>query len=110
MAEGVNVDGAGMDMRPSDTSAIVETLAEAARALRQNWLGKLAEIAGLDSQLGNGPLGRQFAAEYNVSVRQLVEAVDELGGHLQKLVDFGRYSVNEYVATEQSNAQRLNNL
>jgi len=110
MAEGVNVDGAGMDMRPSAVSAIVATLAEAATSLRQAWVGKLGEIAALDSQLGNGPLGRQFAPQYNASVRQLVEAVDELGRRLQQLVDFGRYAVNEYVATEQANAQRLNNL
>lgn len=105
MADGINLDGAGIDMFPGETSSVVTGIGEAGTRFREGWLGMLGAIAALDSQLGNGPLGRVFAADYIPSVRQIVEALDELGRRLEERVRFGHYAVNEYVTTDQNAAQ-----
>ena len=111
MADGINLDGAGMDMRPGETSAIVASIQEAAATVRQAWVAALGPIAALDTQLGKGPMGRQFAAEnYNPSVQQLVAAMDQLGASLEEKAGFGAHSVREYTATEEHNAQQINNV
>lgn len=110
MADGIDVNGGGIDMYPDATSAAIAGLAKAAADFRQAWLGRLTLINGLDSQLGNGPLGQQFAPNYNNTVRQIVDGIDELGRRIEERVAFGDFAVKEYVAADQDNAQRFDNV
>ena len=111
MADGINLDGAGMDMDPGAASAIVASIQEAAATVRQDWVAALGPIAALDQQLGKGPMGEAFARDnYNPSVQQLVAAMDAYGASLEEKAGFGAYSVREYTATEEHNAQQINNV
>jgi hypothetical protein len=107
MAKGIDLDGAGVDMWPDETTKVVEAIGAAATDFRAAWLGKLGEIAALDSQLGQGPLGRTFAKDYIPAVKQIVDGLDELGRRVEDRVRFGNYAVNEYILNEQNNAQRF---
>ncbi len=105
MAEGIDLDGGGVDMFPSATSAAIAALGAAGAGFRTEWLGKLGEIAALDSQLGKGPLGRPFARQYIDAVKQIVDGLDELGRRIETRVQFGDRCVKDYVATDQENAR-----
>jgi hypothetical protein len=107
MADGVDVDGGGIDMYPDATNAALAALAGVAASFRQAWLGKLTTINGLDSQLGKGPMGRAFAPDYNASIQSIVDALDELGGRVEERVRLGTAAVGEYIKADQDNAQRF---
>jgi hypothetical protein len=105
VAEGIDLNGGGVDMFPSATSSAMASLGAAGAGFRAEWLGKLGEIAAIDSQLGKGPLGRPFARQYIDAVKQIVDGLDELGRRIETRVDFGNRCVREYVATDQENAR-----
>ncbi|MBB4906427.1 hypothetical protein [Actinophytocola algeriensis] len=110
MADGVDVDGGGIDMYPDAAAAAVAALAATAANFRQAWLAELGKINGLDSQLGKGPMGRDFAPQYNNVIRQIVEALDELGRRIEERVTFGNFAVAEYRKADDDNAQRFDSV
>jgi hypothetical protein len=107
VADGIDLNGAGIDMFPSATSAAVAALGKAGTDFRTEWLGELGKIAALDSQLGQGPLGRPFARQYIDAMKQIVDGLDELGRRIETRVTFGNNCVRDYVATEQENTRLM---
>ncbi|OLR95292.1 hypothetical protein [Actinokineospora bangkokensis] len=101
---GIDRDGGGIDMFPDLTEAAVDAIGQAGSALDAQWRGKLGEIAGLDSQLGNGPMGVAVAGQYNPSVDQITAGMDQTRDAVTQSVDLGHRCVGIYVQADQQSA------
>lgn len=104
---GIDRDGAGIDMYPDATARIMADLVKAAADVKSGWDALIGAIAGLDGQLGNGPLGRPMVQPYNDGVRQVREGVDQVWGQVDHLATTGTRAVADYRAADDSAAQNF---
>jgi hypothetical protein len=104
---GIDRDGAGIDMYPSATARIMADLAKAAADVKSGWEAHIGVIAGLDGQLGHGPLGRPMVKQYNDGVRQIREGVDQVQGQVDHLSTTGTQAVADYRAADAASAQNF---
>ncbi|KOV87235.1 hypothetical protein [Nocardia sp. NRRL S-836] len=105
---GVDADGGGIDMYPGRAAPIMADLTKAASDVKTSWDRAIGKIAGLDSQLGNGPLGRPMVHQYNEGVKQVREGgVDLVQPQAEQLAAHGTKTVPEYVAADQGSAKNF---
>lgn len=98
---GVDIDGAGIDMVPGRAAPIMADLTQAAADAKTGWEQAIGKIAGLDAQLGNGPLGRPMVQQYNDGVKQVREGgVDLVQPQAEQLAAHGTKAVPDYVAAD----------
>ena len=94
----VNVNGAGgIDMYPDDTYAAAQTVQSAGTTFGQVWQSLHAGIQAAEQQLGNGPMGRNFAAGYNAFEASVVPAVDNAEKLFNGLGQLGAQGVQYYL-------------
>lgn len=98
----VNRDG--MHMYTDDMSVAMNALVAAGK-IEGRWKYQYGVILGLESQLGKGPLGRAFAADYNPSAEQIVGSADSLAGAPEQMAQTGRDCVQNYLTAEDRNTQ-----
>lgn len=104
---GIDRDGGGIDMFPDLTTGVVTQLGKAGEKVETAWRARLGEIAGLDGQLGNGPLGVLIAEEYNPAAEEIVRGMDDTRASVVESVDVGHRCVGIYVETDQRSAQNF---
>lgn len=106
---GVNADGVGgIDLYPQAAGAVMDAVTAAGEELRGGWAAHLALNAALDSQLGNGPLGRAIAGQYNEAVANLREGIDAMTQRIDDLGRSGGDAVRMYATTDQRTGQHYN--
>ncbi|WP_326549389.1 hypothetical protein [Micromonospora sp. NBC_01813] len=93
-----------MQMYTDDMSVAMNALAAAGK-IEGRWKNQYDVILGLESQLGNGPLGRAFAADYNPSAEQIVGSADSLVAAPEQMAQNGRDCVQTYLTAEDRNTQ-----
>lgn len=103
---GIDLNGAGIDMYPGRTDALVSALGAAQGALDEGWEITFGQIETLDGQLGRGPMGRAFAAQYNPAETQIVDGMTTVKGHVDELATEGHTAVQDYVRTDQLLAEQ----
>lgn len=105
---GISRSGAGTDMVPRLASPIMADLTTVAAKVKTDWNALIGKIAGLDSQLGNGPLGRPMVKQYNEAVKQVREGgVDLVQPQAEQLAAHGTKAVPEYIAADRESAQNF---
>ncbi|HEY0448961.1 hypothetical protein [Actinophytocola sp.] len=105
--DGISRDGAGIDMFPEETEAVMSQLGTAGAALHTAWQGKLGEIAALDSQLGRGPLGEAAERDYTPVVDNVVGNMNDLKSRVENKVDIGHRAVRLYVEQDRASKQNF---
>lgn len=104
--DGLDADGVGgIDIQPEAAAAMMAAIATAAENMRTAWAASLGTIVALDSQLGHGPLGRDFAANYNPSVAGIRENVDLMQQSVENLASVGAKIVQSYTNADQRAGQ-----
>jgi hypothetical protein len=79
---------------------VMAALQATATALSAEWTLRGEEIATLDGQLGNGPLGRAIAADYNAAVQAIREGADQTVERVSQLGEVGTAIVRMYRETD----------
>jgi hypothetical protein len=97
---GVDVDGAGIDMYPMPAAKMMQDIAAAVTTAKSQWSSANGRILALEGKLGNGPMGRPVAAQYNPTVKQIREFMTEMLERVQKLSDSGTKAVPIYVTAD----------
>ncbi len=104
---GIDLNGAGIDMYPAQADGLVTAVGTAQSTLDAAWQPKLGQIMALSGQLGRGPMGRALAAQYNPAETQIVDGMATLKTRVDELVADGHAAVQDYVRTDQQQAQRF---
>jgi hypothetical protein len=104
---GIDRDGGGIDMFPDLTTAVVTQLGRAGENLETEWQARLGEIAGLDSRLGNGPLGVLIAEQYNPAVDEIVRGMADTRASVVESVDIGHRCVGIYLEADRQSARNF---
>lgn len=104
---GIDLNGAGIDMYPAQTDGLVTAVGTAQSTLDGAWKPKLDQIMALSGQLGKGPMGRALAAQYNPAEKQIVDGMTTVKTRVDELVTDGHAAVQDYVKTDQQQAQRF---
>ncbi len=87
-------------MDPSAAAAAMAELLATATSLHADWAASIGAIAALDGQLGDGPLGRAVAADYNAAVRSIRDGADATVLRLGQLGEVGTEIVRMYRDTD----------
>jgi hypothetical protein len=104
---GIDIDGGGLDIFPDLAKGVISSLGTAGGTLHQAFETKLGEIAALDSQLGNGPLGEKAYWEYQPFVDSVVERIRDMKGPLDEKVANGNQCVDIYVEQDLKSKQAV---
>ncbi|MFY1688259.1 hypothetical protein [Plantactinospora sp. WMMB782] len=96
----VDIDGGGVDMHTEGTETAMAALDQVAADFRQAWAGHRSGMAALESQLGNGPMGREFAALYNPAADGLARSAESTCGRVERRARIGRACVQMYLAAD----------
>ena len=104
---GIDLNGAGIDMFPDQADALVTAIGTAQTTLDGAWQPALGQIMTLSGQLGNGPMGRALAQQYNPAEKTIVDGMTELKRRVDELVADGHKAVQDYIRTDQIQSQRL---
>jgi hypothetical protein len=107
VADGIDVDGGGMDMYPAETRTAITGFGSVARAIAATFEENLGVVAGLDSQLGQGTLGARAYMQYQPFVDQVVPQIRELNGACPGYADSGMTCVDRYEEQDRINQQNL---
>jgi uncharacterized protein YukE len=102
---GINIDGAGIDMYPTEAAEMMTAISGATTDASSGWQSASAKISALDGKLGQGPMGREIAKMYNPAVKQIREAIDTMQERLDQLSAAGNKAVPLYVDTDQRTGQ-----
>lgn len=97
----------GIDMQPEAAKAVMAAIVAAGATLKTDWDASIGQIAGLDGQLGNGPLGRAIAADYNAAVKAIRDGAEQMVERVNKLGATGTSIVQMYTATDQRTGQHF---
>jgi hypothetical protein len=92
-------------MDPDAAQAVMSALVATAEALRADWAAGIGQIAALDGQLGNGPLGRAIAADYNAAVQGIRDGAEQTVERVGQLGDAGTRIVRMYMDTDARTGQ-----
>lgn len=104
---GVDVDGAGIDMYPAPAQKMMGDIADVLTAARETWTRSNAKMLGLESKLGEGPMGEPMREQYNPAAKQLREFIAEMVQRLARLSDAGTKAVPIYVNQDQAAGQHF---
>jgi hypothetical protein len=103
---GIDIDGNGsVDMYPEETRTSITAAGEADTALHEAFGGNLTQITALDTQLGQGPMGRSVAPAYNDSMTAVVNRLKEIQTFAQAMITAGLGAVDNYEAGDLVAAQ-----
>lgn len=106
---GIDADGGGIDIYPDLTRTVVSSMGQEGNTIHEAWNRVLGEIAGLDSQLGKGPLGAKAYSEYQPFVDAVRKQMDDMKPSLDEKVRNGDACVDIYVAEDQKTKQAIEN-
>lgn len=98
-------DGIGMHL--PEAKAVMAAIVAGGTTLKTDWDAGIGQIAGLDGQLGNGPLGRAIAADYNAAVAAIRDGAEKMVERVNKLGATGTSIVEMYAATDQHTGQHF---
>jgi hypothetical protein len=104
---GIDADGGGIDIYPDLTKGVVSAMGQEGNNIHDTWNRKLGEIAGLDSQLGKGPLGAKAYSEYQPFVDAVRKQMDDMKPPLDEKVRNGNACVDIYVAEDAKTKQAI---
>jgi hypothetical protein len=107
VADGIDIDGGGMDMYPAEARATITGFGNVARAIATTFEENLGVVAGLDSQLGQGTLGARAYMQYQPFVDQVVPQLRELNTACPAYADGGISCVDRYEEQDRINQQNL---
>jgi hypothetical protein len=104
---GVDIDGSGIDMYPAPAGQMMIDIAQALNAAQTTWDTANERILGLEGGLGNGPLGRPVAEQYNPTAAQIREFVTDMLRRLTGVSETGSKAVPMYIDTDQRAGQHF---
>jgi hypothetical protein len=99
-ATGIDIDGSGIDMYPAPAAQVMVDVATALTNARTAWTSADSRISALEGRLGNGPLGRPVAEQYNPAAAQVREFINDMIGRLSTISGAGTRAVPLYVDTD----------
>jgi hypothetical protein len=99
-AVGVDIDGSGIDMYPEPAAVMMTDIATILTNARNEWNASNGRILALEGGLGNGPLGRPVAAQYNPTADQIREFIQQMISRLDKVSGAGSRAVPLYVDSD----------
>jgi hypothetical protein len=102
---GKDVDGAGIDMYPAPAEQMMKDIAAVVTNGKTQWASANGRISSIEGKLGQGPLGRPVAKQYNPTAKQIRDAVNEMLKQTQKLSDAGAKAVPMYVNADETGAR-----
>jgi hypothetical protein len=105
--EGVDVDGAGIDMYPEPAGHLMSNIADTSKNAKDGWDTNIQKIEDLASKLGEGPMGKPFKEQYDPAAKKLKEFVPDHLERLGKLSKSGTEAVPLYVKTDQQAGQQF---
>lgn len=105
--EGVDVDGAGIDMYPDPAGKMMGDIAEVLRLAKEGWDTNSKKIEDLAGKLGDGPMGKPFKKQYEPAAKKLSEFIPDNLERLETLSDAGTKAVPLYVNTDQQAGQQF---
>ena len=105
--EGVDVDGAGIDMFPGPAGKMMTDIANALKTAQDGWKAAEGKIKALEGKLGDGPMGKEFRAQYNPAVENIGEFIPDMLERLEKLSKAGTRAVPTYVDQDQAAGQHF---
>ncbi|GAA4698675.1 hypothetical protein [Phytohabitans rumicis] len=89
-------NGDGMAMNLPEIRAVLDELGKLGGDLKADWGGRQTQIGALERPLGNGPLGRSFARDYNTVVVDLTAAADKLLAAPERHASTGEQCLGAY--------------
>jgi hypothetical protein len=101
----VNLDGGGVDMHTKPTEAAMDRLDRITAQFRSNWTVDRTAMGALEGQLGKGPLGRAFAAQYNPAADELSQNAELIARKVERQARIGRACVLIYLAADAEGRQ-----
>jgi hypothetical protein len=96
----VDLDGAGVDMYVEPTEAAMTALEAVGADFRTEWGRHRTVMGGLEGRLGQGPLGREFAAQYNPVAAELATSAESLAGSVEQRARSGRSCALIYLTAD----------
>lgn len=96
----VSIGSGDIQMDTDATDAAMNALGSAGSDLTRDWGTLLTAINGLEGQIGQGPLGRPFAHNYNAEAEPVVEATELMFGAPERTAASGRTVVASYLLVE----------
>jgi hypothetical protein len=95
--EGLDVDGAGIDMYPEPAETLMVNIADTMTAAKEAWDTISGKIEGLAGKLGDGPMGGPFKEQYEPAWKAISDFVPKHLDRLEKVSKSGTEAVPLYV-------------
>ncbi|TDV40068.1 hypothetical protein [Actinophytocola oryzae] len=104
---GIDIDGSGIDMYPAPAARMMSEIETVSSDARTEWNSFNPRILDLESRLGNGPLGRPVAAQYNPTAAQIRTYIHTMLNRLNKVSEAGTKAPPLYTDTDMRAGQEF---